>query len=103
MTIDAMCTFTIDWRCETWSDGMTRYQCPRTIAVQAPPSRNAELKKLRIVITCDENPLAAATASANNATAPATTPAPTMNGRIDARTRPTVSQYRTMAASNTTS
>jgi len=72
--------------------------------VQAPPSRNAELKKLRTVISCDTGPAPAdAIACPSSATAPAATLVPTMNGRIDASTRPTVSQYRTSAASKTMS
>src|SRR5262245_36929848 len=102
-TIDAMWTLTIDCRCETCSDGMTRYQWPRIIAVHAPPSSSAELKKLAIVIACEGNPDTCAIAWANSATAPAATPVPTMNGRIDAMTRPTVSQYSTSEASKTTS
>src|SRR5579864_4609103 len=35
--IDAMWSFTIVCKCVTSSDGMTRYQCPRIMAVQAPP------------------------------------------------------------------
>ena len=48
-----MCTLTIDCRCDTCSDGITRYQWPRIIAVQAPPSSAAELRKLATVSACD--------------------------------------------------
>ena len=44
-----MCTLTIDCRCDTCIDGITRYQWPRIIAVQAPPSIAAELRKLATV------------------------------------------------------
>src|SRR5262249_19610788 len=91
--IDAMCSFTIDCRCDTGSDGITRYQCPRTIAVHAPPRSSAELKKLTIVIACTGGPpVVAAIACATTATAPAATPVATSAGRIDASVRPTVAQ-----------
>ena len=48
-----MCTLTIDCRCETCIDGITRYQWPRIIAVQAPPSSSAELRKLTTVSADD--------------------------------------------------
>ena len=47
-----MCSLTIDCRCDTCIDGMTRYQWPRIIAVQAPPSSAAELRKLATVSAC---------------------------------------------------
>src|SRR5438045_1764323 len=43
--IDAMCTSTIFWRYDTSIDGSTRYQWPRIIAVQAPPSLAADGRK----------------------------------------------------------
>ena len=46
-----MCTLTIDCRCDTCIDGRMRYQCPRIIAVDAPPSSAAELRKLAMVST----------------------------------------------------
>ena len=48
-SIEPMCTLTIDCRCDTCSDGITRYQWPRIIAVQAPPSIAAEVTKLATV------------------------------------------------------
>ena len=44
-----MCSFTIDCRCATLSDGTTRYQWPSTIAPHAPPSSAVELRKLATV------------------------------------------------------
>src|SRR2546427_653694 len=41
-----MWSLTIDCRCDTCIDGITRYQWPRIIAVQAPPRSAAELRKL---------------------------------------------------------
>src|SRR4030088_3289197 len=55
-TIEAMCTLTIDCRCDTWSEGITRYQCPRIIAVHAPPRSAAELRKLATIIACAGKP-----------------------------------------------
>ncbi len=88
-----MCSFTIDCRCDTWSDGITRYQWPRIIAVQAPPSSSAELKKLMIVIAWTGGPpVADAIACVTSATMPATTPVTAIAGRIDASVRPIVAQ-----------
>jgi hypothetical protein len=52
ITIETMWSLTIAWRWETGSDGITRYQWPRIIAVHAPPRRAAELRKLAMVIAC---------------------------------------------------
>src|SRR5215475_5699223 len=83
---------------------MTRYQWPRIIAVHAPPSRNAELEKLRIVMSSTAGPpFVTAIACAQSATAPAPTLTPEMYDRIDVSTRPIVSQENTTAASNATS
>ena len=60
MIVAAMCTLTIDCRCDTCIDGMIRYQCPRIIAVDAPPRSAVELKKLArvtaalVVVESDE-------------------------------------------------
>src|SRR5262249_10255647 len=47
--IDAMCARTIDCRCDTSIDGITKYQCPRIIAVHAPPRSSADVRKLAMV------------------------------------------------------
>src|SRR5206468_1236288 len=46
-----MWSLTIDCRCDTCIEGITRYQWPRIIAVQAPPRSAAELRKLAIAMT----------------------------------------------------
>src|SRR2546428_12856834 len=96
----AMCTLTIDCRCETCIEGRIRYQWPRIIAVDAPPRSAAELRTLATVSTVGPSPRPPATpiACAVNATRPPTHATPTIAGRTDASARPTVAQYRTGAA-----
>src|SRR5438552_15314837 len=100
-TTEAMCTLTIDCRCDTGSEGMTRYQCPRIMAVHAPPRSAAELKKLATVIACAERPEAWLTPCATSAIRPAPTAVATIAGRTEASARPTVAQDRIIAASTT--
>src|SRR3981081_1040254 len=102
-TIEAMCILTIDCKCDTWSEGITRYQCPRIMAVHAPPRSAAELKKLATVIACADKPEALLTPCATSAIRPAPTAVATMAGRTEASARPTVAQYSNIAASTTTS
>ena len=71
-----MCTLTIDCRCDTCIDGITRYQWPRIIAVQAPPSIAAEVRKLATVSACDRRASAPAETSIACSTT-ATRPPPT--------------------------
>ena len=100
-TIDAMCTLTIDCRCDTCIDGMTRYQWPRIIAVHAPPSSAAELRKLATVSARTGDRAAGRNVERlqrRARRAPPTTATPTIAGRIDASVRPTVAQYTTIAA-----
>src|SRR5438874_380366 len=100
-TIDAMCTLTIDCRCDTCIDGMTRYQWPRIIAVHAPPSMAAELRKLAMVRawTGAARPAAASNAWATSATNPPPQATETISGLTDASVRPTVAQYTRTAIS----
>src|SRR5437870_2237084 len=104
-TVDAMCILTIDCRCDTCIDGMTRYQWPRIMAVHAPPSMAAELRKLAIVSawTGSARGDAAASACRVTATAPPPTASATSTGRIDASVRPTVAQYTTTHSSESAS
>src|SRR5512146_1831852 len=104
-TIDAMCSLTIDCRCDTCIDGITRYQWPRIIAVQAPPSSAADESTLASVIACTPTgrPAPSTAACATSATIAEARAVQTTAGRIDASVRPTVAQYRTTAASQTTS
>src|SRR5436309_325969 len=94
ITIDAMCILTIDCRCETCIDGITRYQCPRIIAVDAPPRSAVELRKLATVSTLTSMvpPVVAAIACDTSVIRPPPQANPTSAGRIDASVRPTVSQ-----------
>ncbi len=89
-----MCSLTIDCSCETCIDGMTRYQCPRIIAVHAPPSSAAELRKLATVSiwVVTAVPAAVSSACATSATSPDAHATPTIAGRIDASVRPMVAQ-----------
>src|SRR6266498_3176402 len=100
-TIDAICTLTIDCRWDTCIEGITRYQWPRIIAVHAPPSIAAELRKLAIVSACtgSERADAATRACSTTAAVPPPTASATSSGRIDASARPTVAQYSTTPSS----
>src|SRR2546425_9411326 len=100
-----MWSLMIDCRCDTCIDGITRYQWPRIIAVQAPPRSAAELRKLAIVIATTARPWpdTAANACATIAIRPAPTAIETSSGRIEASVRPTVAQYIAMAAVDVTS
>src|SRR5262245_55853494 len=93
-TIEAMCTLTIDWRCDTCIDGMTRYQWPRIIAVHVPPRSAAELRKLATASarTTSGHPAVTSIACRTSAAAPARQAVTTRAGLIDASRRPTVAQ-----------
>src|SRR5215470_2404898 len=91
-TSDTMCSFTIDWRYDTFIDGMTRYQCPRIIAVQVPPRSAADVRKLAIVsaVVVVDHPHVTSIACSTNVRIPPTHATATMAGRMDASARPTV-------------
>ena len=78
---------------DTSIDGNTRYQCPRIIAVDVPPSSAAEVTKLAAVRTAGSPPApAAATPCATRAAPPESTAVHTHRGRSRASTRPMVAQ-----------
>src|SRR3954449_3102125 len=83
-SIDAMCPLTIDCRYDTSIDGMTRYQWPRIIAVQAPPSIAAEVRKLRTVSanTTGDEPAVVARDTSTPCIAMASSPATAAIARI---------------------
>src|SRR6202022_2393412 len=91
----------MDCRCDTLSDGTTRYQCPSTIAPHAPPSRAAELRKLATVSNGSSPgaPADTSSACALTATSPDAIAVHNKSGRILAHIRPIVAQYTTRAAS----
>src|SRR5262249_61145338 len=68
-----MCIRTIDCRCDTCIDGITRYQCPRIIAVHAPPRKSDEVRKLATVsaATAEDAPVDASSACMAMAVTPA--------------------------------
>src|SRR5262249_35010744 len=104
-TSETMCSFTIDWRYDTFIEGITRYQCPRIIAVQVLPRSAADVRKLATVsaVAVADHPDVTSIACSTSVTIPPTHATLTMMGRMDASVRPTVAQYSTAAASVTTS
>ena len=93
-TIDAMWTLTIACRWDTCIDGRIKYQCPSTIAVHAPPSSAAELRKLATVSARVGGVQLADTTSACRtiAMAPAKTAAARIAVRMRVNMRPIVAQ-----------
>src|SRR5258708_34162529 len=91
-TSETMWSFTIDCRYDTFIEGITRYQCPRIIAVQVPPNSAADVRKLATVIavTVADHPVVTSIAWSTRASTPPAQPTATTSGRIDARARPTV-------------
>ena len=91
--VEPMWNRTTDCSSDTSIDGSTRYQCPRIIAVDVPPSRAAEVTKLAAVRAAGSPPpAAAANPWATRAPAPETTAVQIKSGRNRASTRPRVAQ-----------
>jgi len=75
-------------------EGITRYQCPRIMAVEVPPSNAADVTKLATVMaaTGEPAPAAAAIPCVTRTAAPNSTAVHSQSGRSQARTRPIVAQ-----------
>src|SRR5258707_13515025 len=90
-TSEMMWSFTIDCRYDTFIEGITRYQCPRIIAVQVPPSSAAEVRKLATVsaVTVGDHPLVTSNACRTTVKAPAAHATATIADRTKAGFRRT--------------
>src|SRR2546423_7111251 len=95
-----MCARTIDCRCDTCIDGITRYQWPRIIAVHAPPSSSDDVTKLAIVsaATAGGAGLENSVACITIATTPAVAAAARMAVRNLVNSRPVVAQAKIVSS-----
>ena len=92
--VDPMWNLTIRCNRDTSIDGSTRYQWPRIIAVQLPPSSAADERKLAAVSQA-EGPASTTDqliACVTRAATPPSTVVHSSTGRSDARARPMVAQ-----------